>query len=816
MDAEQWERVQQVFHGALALPAAERPAYLQAMCADADTRSDVERLLAADSSASPLDADTALLALELLGGTGAVRLGDCIGPYRLVTRLGEGGSGVVYLAERDDIGAVVAIKLLRDAWVTQERRDWFLAEQRALARLTHPCIARILDSGVHEGLPWFAMELVQGPPLDEYCRARQLGSKERLDLILRVCDAVQYAHGRLIVHRDLKPSNILVTAEGVPKLLDFGIARSLGPGGGPASHDALRILTPGYAAPEELRGEPVGVQADVYSVGATLAALIGEVTGPFPRSDEVRSVVTKATADDPADRYPTMAALAADLHALLRWRAVSAVDTGLLHRSRLFVRRHRRAVSVSAVVTALTVALTGYYSWQLAQSRAQIVTEAARTTRMLSFVLGLFEGATGGAPPTELRVLTLLDRGVREAEGLAGEPLLQAEIHRMLAEIYGELGDLERAETLLVPVVDVRRSRLGEGHRETLTASLQLAELRRAQARVADARTLAEGVLRVVGRADDPLHARALMSLGRVQQDLGEFAASAATLEQAIAAFERREGRESELADALTALSETRFYVGDLASAETLNQRALTLLRATRGNGHPDVAHALLTSSAIAAATDRSDAAYAATREALGIFTRWFGEDHPESAAATVALGQLLARDGALGDALPMLRRAVAIQERVFGERHPRSAFAQNEYGLAAFRAGELAAASVAFERAAAGYAMVSSSKPQAGVSLANLGSVHLAEGANKQAERRFRDALAIYAQSLPDNHLNVAIARSKLGRALLRQKLYCEATTVLRAADVALRSQAGEQGATWLATVQEDLVALGRVARCP
>ena len=207
------------------------------------------------------------------------------GPYRIVRRLGEGGMGVVYLAERNDLGAIAAIKILRDASLSPARRERFASEQRLLAQLSHPFIARLLDADtLADGTPWFVMEYVDGLTLTEYCRVHATSLTERLRLFRDVCEAVQHAHQHLVVHRDLKPSNILVKSDGTVKLLDFGIAKQLESldGRGDQTRTALRLMTPAYAAPEQIRGGRIGIYTDVYALGVVLYELI---TGRLPLAE---------------------------------------------------------------------------------------------------------------------------------------------------------------------------------------------------------------------------------------------------------------------------------------------------------------------------------------------------------------------------------------------------------------------------------------------------------------------------------------------------------------------------------------------------
>ncbi|HET9158070.1 MAG TPA: serine/threonine-protein kinase, partial [Myxococcaceae bacterium] len=249
---ERWRRVQDLFHAAADLPAADQHAYLESR-SDGDTAlvAEVEALLVEDRTpGSFLDHSLPEVATHLLGGDTP----DRMGPYRVLRLLGEGGMGVVYLVEREDVGGRAALKLLRDAWVSPSRRARFHAEQRTLAQLEHPGIAQLHDAGtLADGTPWFAMEYVEGVPITEHCRTRSCALRERLRLFRAVCEAVQHAHRQAVIHRDLKPSNILVKADGAVKLLDFGIAKQLDPTGTGTdpTRTGLRLMTPAYAAPEQ-------------------------------------------------------------------------------------------------------------------------------------------------------------------------------------------------------------------------------------------------------------------------------------------------------------------------------------------------------------------------------------------------------------------------------------------------------------------------------------------------------------------------------------------------------------------------------------
>jgi len=286
---ERWKQIRSILEHALDLPSPDaRTAYLAEACGtDTVLREEVESLLKAEAEAGALlDVPIQNAAADLVEAASdqsswaTSLVGTSIGPYRLERCLGEGGMGLVFLAEREDFKQAVALKLIRPGYDTQEVVQRFLHERQILAGLTHPNIARLLDGGLTaEGRPFFVMEYVDGLPLHTYCDANHLSIQARLDLFCTVCDAVQYAHQNLIVHRDLKPSNILVTSDGTVKLLDFGIAKVVEPTPAQKSHapltrTGLRLMTPEYASPEQIRGETITTASDVYALGVLLYELL--------------------------------------------------------------------------------------------------------------------------------------------------------------------------------------------------------------------------------------------------------------------------------------------------------------------------------------------------------------------------------------------------------------------------------------------------------------------------------------------------------------------------------------------------------------
>jgi eukaryotic-like serine/threonine-protein kinase len=285
MTPERWQQVREVFDRAVSLGPEERAAYLEMACVnDSELRGEVESLLVSDGEAG---AEFLKIPAVDFSKPGPLpisnRVGRRIGAYNILEEIGHGGMGEVYRAGRADgqYKKEVAIKLVRGGYDTAAVLERFRHERQILASLDHPNIARLLDGGTtDEGVPYLVMELIEGTPIDQYCNVHHLNVSERLRLFLQVCSAVQYAHQRLVIHRDIKPGNILVTKEGVPKLLDFGIAKILDP----ASGSQITIagpMTPEYASPEQIRNEPITTATDVYSLGVVLYQLVAG-RSPYP------------------------------------------------------------------------------------------------------------------------------------------------------------------------------------------------------------------------------------------------------------------------------------------------------------------------------------------------------------------------------------------------------------------------------------------------------------------------------------------------------------------------------------------------------
>ncbi|MBI3682232.1 MAG: protein kinase [Acidobacteria bacterium] len=474
MTPELWRKVEPVVAEALNLPHAERAAYVACVCdGEPEIRAEVDLLLAEAERDSPLKT---LEWVATAGGEEALA-GKRAGPYRLVERIGEGGMGVVYRAERDDDAyrKQVAIKLIAGAASSGEMLRRFRSERQILAALEHPNIARLLDGGVSgDGLHYIVMELVEGVPITDYCERRDLSVRERMRLFRTVCSAVHFAHQRLVVHRDLKPGNVLVGEDGAPKLLDFGIAKILaGPPETAAPLTILHPMTPGYASPEQLRGAAVTTASDVYSLGVLCYELLARrqpyrlagktyeealhiVSDTEPEkpsaaagaavSPDLDAIVQKAMSKEPGERYASVEAMAQDMDRYLDGRPVAARPRSFGYVARKFVARHRLSVSASAVAVLLVLAGLGTALWQarIARIEHEVAQRRFNDVRKLanSVMYELHDGIASLAGSTEVRRL-LVTRALGYLDPLAKEADGDLDLRMDLAAGYGRIGDVQ-------------------------------------------------------------------------------------------------------------------------------------------------------------------------------------------------------------------------------------------------------------------------------------------------------------------------------------------------------------------------------------
>src|SRR5580692_4033414 len=861
MDSSRWDRIQSVFHGAADLPKLQQRAFLESACAgDISLIADVQALLDEDAKdSSLLNRNMADIASEVLDDPASHRFPfKEFGPYRIVRVLGEGGMGVVFLAERRDLHSQVAIKILRDAWVSPARRERFSSEQRTLAQLNHPSIARLYDADtLPDGTPLFVMEYVEGCSIVEYCKKPNCSIDDRLKLFRSVCEAVEYAHSQAVIHRDLKPSNILVKSGGTVRLLDFGIAKQLEDVNvaADATRTNFRFLTPAYASPEQIRGDRVGIQSDVYSLGVILYELLcdqlpfdfsnktpAEAQAAILENEPVKpSFIGQRTASekasnshggtgsttkaawtdldvlclsamhkDPQRRYRSVEALIRDIDHYLHGEPLEAQPDTLSYRVRKFVTRNRQPVVAAAAVFTLVVGLVIFFTVRLAIARNAALAEAARTQRIQNFMTNLFQGGDASAAPAEsLRVITLLDRGVQEAQSLNAEPEVQADLYETLGTIYQKLGKLDEANTLLNSSFEERKALFGSDAAPVAESMVALGLLRDDQAQLPEAERMVREGLAMSKRRLPPNHpavAKATSALGKVLEDRGSYGEAIKTLDEAVRLQSEKGAPTPELAVSLFELANTHFYAGHYDVSESINERLLPMYRQIYGERHPRVADILINLGAIKFDLGHYPQAESYDRQALEMVQAWYGKDNPETASDLTLLARALVREDRYDEAVDLLQQSLTIKERVYGKVHPTVASTLNEMGSAALRQHKNDVAEQDFLRMVDIYRQVYGEHHYLfAVALSNLGSVYSGREEWTRAEKIYRQVIPIFTESQSANHINTGIARIKLGRTLLRQNRFAEAEAESRAGYEILVKQM-DANVSWLVNARQDL----------
>jgi tetratricopeptide (TPR) repeat protein/predicted Ser/Thr protein kinase len=826
MDSLRWEKIQNLFHEAAERPESERQAFLSTACRDdRELIAEVTLMLKADGrSASPdasiLDRGLPNVAYQMVGGSLDPASFREFGPYRIQKLLGEGGMGVVWLAQREDAGNQVAIKFLPHAGLSPARRERFAREIKTLAKLKHPLIARLYDAGMlADGTPWFVMEFVEGVPLTEYLREQPRSIEARLRLFRSVCDAVQYAHGQEIIHRDLKPSNILVEQDGTPRLLDFGIARELQGLDEPSqqTRPALRFMSQDYAAPEWVRDGTVGLYTDVYSLGVILYEMLtdrlpGNSAGhpekpsvaapPAPRVsksawNDLDVLCLKAMHTDPNERYRSVEALIRDIDHYLKGEPLEARPDTLRYRAGKFVRRNRQVVLATSLAFALIAGLVVFFTLRLAKERNTAVAEAARTQRIQRFMLNLFgDGDKAAAPSNDLRVLTLLDRGVQEAAVLDSDPETQAELYRSLGRMYQMLGKFPKADQLLHLALERMKVALGPQNPKIAEILIELALLRSDQGQYKDAESMAQKAVEIASRhlpPTAPAVVRAKTALGRVLAERGPSDKAIALLEPLVKIPPSAEEGPNILLESIRALAYAELTAGQYEVSESMYRRALILDRQLYGRSHPRVAHELGDIASAEATLGRIKEAEGLYRESLEIYKAWYGQNHPDTVQTATTLAAMLIQEGKYAEADSLMQQVLTIQEQTYGKVHVYVAFALDTLGRLELARGNLAAAESYASRAIRiDETLYGDSDHRTAIAKAHLAQVFLAGKQDHRAEPLLREAVKALTERPRPGNMSVGMSQLLLGGVLLREKRYEEAEKYLSAAYTILATQPG------------------------
>lgn len=841
MDTQRWQRVSEVFDAVVDAPAGERPGMLSRLCADdVELRREVEALLAADADAAAFehDADSARGAAAIDWAESASEAhgaDERIGPWRLLRELGRGGMGVVWLAERADgqFEQRAALKLVKRGMDTDAVLARFLRERQILARLEHPHIARLIDGGVSDGgQPWFAMEYIEGEPLLPWCRAQRASLHQRLRLFQDLCAAVQFAHGRLIVHRDIKPSNILVTASGEAKLLDFGIAKLLDesrPESTATSQGGHRPLTPAYAAPEQLRGEPVTIATDIYALGLVLYELlaghrpfaidnaaaaeisartqpatrppapskaVGEDAPVPPRNlrGDLDTIVLKALELEPQRRYATVEALAADVRRYLAGRPISARRDRIVYRLRKFVGRHRLGVAASVLGVCALFGALGLALWQAREKTL----EAANSQQVTRFLTGLFEGADPAlAHGKLLSAQDLLDQGALRLRADARiAPDVRARLLQTVATTYTSLGLYDRALPLAQEVLALRRRDPARIDADVAESMDGLGRIYRLKADYAQAEPLLRGALamrRAIFPDDDPAIIESLDHLAALERARGNFKDADTLLAQAVKSAQRRFGNEAvETARYLDDYASNLDDMGKLADAAALYRRALAIREKNLGADDPEVAASLLNLGTHLDAAGNYSAALPLVDRALSIRRKIYGPNHPLVAFAEIDAASVYADNNEVDAAEKLARDALAICRSALPPDHPKISEALNMLTYIRVMQRDFAGAMpLAREVLTRFTKALGPDHPDTLTAENNLSFALLHTGGAAEAEILLRDALA---RKRGDNGQGIDATDSEnLASALTLQGKYAEAVDYARRALAIQKRREGE-----------------------
>lgn len=801
--AEHWKLIEQIFNSVIELPSDQRAAYLDEACkGNPAVRQKIEALVAAHFNSSvklgPAVASVSHEDLTTADPQHERKPVETlrIGPYQVVRRIGEGGMGSVFLAMRDDqqFKKYVAIKIIRKGMDSDEIIDRFRRERQILAALDHPNIAKLFDGGsTQDGLPYFVMEHISGSPLNEYCDTHRLSIKERLQLFRSICSAVQYAHQNLVIHRDLKPLNILVTADGIPKLLDFGIAKVLNADHfsleAPMTVTGMRVMTPAYASPEQVKGDPLGTTSDVYALGVILYELL---TGARPyefsslvdfyriiceqeparpsaavlsshgseaeqistlrgttqqkMSRQLRgdldNITLMALNKEPRKRYPSAQALSDDIGRYLEGRAVSARKPTWSYRTGKYVNRHITGVAAATVVLLLLIAFAVTTSVQNAKIRRERDT-AEQVTKLLA---NLFQNNDPVQTKGEaITTREILDRGAAQVHNeLKDQPEVKAELLNIIGNIYEKLGAFDDAKPLLEESLQIRRTLYGD---------------------------------------EDLKVADCLNGLGVLLRDTGKYPEAEKTLRKALYIRRRLLGNEHpDVATTLSDLAEVQWYEGQRTGEIERNLReALAVRQKTLGKEHTDIASSLNDLALVLDSQGRTGEAEKLYREALAMRRKLSGDTHPGVAVDMVNLANLLAYTGRMNEAEKLLREALRLNLRLYGSGHPVVSNAMHwlavdlRYEGKLDEAEELSRQAVDIDRK-----LPRSHHPEMAKHLAGLSETLLAQGSVAEASGVAREALTFSLQMLPEDNVYRAEARSALGACLMMEKKYSEVEPLL------------------------------------
>jgi len=782
VETTRWERIQHVFEEASELPERERESWLASQCgADQTLYRQVRSLLSAyDAEGGALEQAVASYANHLMAPPA------CIGPYRILSEIGRGGMGAVYLAApAEGEPRKVALKMVRtEASSDENLTRRFRTECQILGELDHPNVARMLDGGItSDGIRYLVMEYVDGVRIDQYCRERNVPLRERIVLFRKVCAAVQEAHRRLVVHRDIKPSNILVTPQGEPKLLDFGIAKLLRPSDLPYSvaqtRAAERVMTPAYASPEQIRGQTITTASDIYSLGTVLYELLARQRPfesddpvalgravcedePRPPSaaadpifaadlrDDLDQIVLKAIRKEPGSRYGSVQQFSDDLERYLGGYPVIAHRGTRRYHLGKFVRRHRVAVASLGASLALLVAFASIVTFENARVRRErdIAQRERRTAQKISsFLNGLFRGSDPYRNQgTELTARQLLDNGARRvSKELRAEPEVRAEVLETIGEAYKHLDALDGAERVFREKVEAVSQFYGPGSEQTVGALRQLGDTERLRGNLQGAEADLRRALAISEKlppGQDLEQSHTLNNLAIVEQVNGDLEEAEQHSRRAVAINGKYPAQANETLTMRANLALILTDRGKDAEAESILSDVLEKRRKLVGENNPQVPIFIRHLALVIAKEGRYREAEQLARDAVARYRKLFGPEHPETLQAISVLGVVLGDEGSLQESEALLRQVTTIGSKGGDASRYMSAW-WSDLGWTLFQEGRIQEAGQVFERSLALISLRDSIRE--GRVLVQYGPVEAALGREAEARKNVQTALNLF-----------------------------------------------------------------------
>lgn len=821
MNPLRWARIKQTFLDVIDLPKDDWACALQESCKDDPSLiADVESLLnnhLDDDFISPPSSKRIAIAME--GAETRSRVGRMVGPYRLINVLDTGGMGHVYLAERADgqFEKQVAVKVIRRSVDTPELRRRFQNEQRTLAGLDHPNIAKLLDGGVtDDGLSYLVMDFVEGIPIDEYCDRANLDIRQRLELFEIVCRAVHFAHQRLIVHRDLKPGNILVTRDGVPKLLDFGIAKieSEDESGSPTRSMSVPFLTPEYASPEQIRGDRISTTGDVYSLGVILYELItghkphkapsgshhelasmicdeipvrpstavrkstvtvrkskneSQPTVAIGQIDPIRlqrrlvgdldNIVLMALRKEPHRRYGSAEQLAEDIRRHLTGLPVIARKDTFRYRASKFVQRNRPGVIAAAVVVLSFIG--GIIGTSVALVRVQ--EEKSKSQLMNEYLQGMLAQANIAETGRDLTLSQVLDQAAKQISADFGNhPDIEAALRETIANAYISLRYGKKAVQQLSRAIEIRRQLDGKDSPAIANCLHQLgnAQMIDGQYEAAEGnfKSAIEFQRRRAG-TDTPEIAALMSDYAVLMKEMGQFDRAEDLYREALSITERLIGHDKpETASNLNNLAVLLKLKGRANEAEELYARAIKINRAAYGESHFITANSLSNLATLKHSQGHLQEAKELYEKTLSVYRAILPVEHARTAITINNLASLLMTTGEFSRSEALFRECLAINTRVFGDAHRRTATTMNNLARLLGKVGEFdEAESLCRHAKRIRQSVLDADHPLIAVSHEGLGTILLSRGDLNGAREHFEKSRQIRLAAYQSPHIELA-----------------------------------------------------------